>query len=72
MLLTWSYDFAARNGRPLRARPARRGWLATVELWRKRARERAELMDLGERELHDFGASRSDAIAEGSKPFWRA
>jgi uncharacterized protein YjiS (DUF1127 family) len=40
--------------------------------WQARARERRELLGLGDRALQDFGASRADAAAEGDKPFWRA
>ena len=55
-------------------RPATRGLralLAIVAAWRRRVRERRELMWLSDRELNDFGASRTDAIAEANKPFWR-
>lgn len=44
----------------------------TLTLWRRRSRERAELAQWGERELHDIGLSASDAMYETSKPFWRA
>lgn len=40
--------------------------------WKERARQRHELLSLGDRALRDFGASRADAAAEGDKPFWRA
>jgi len=45
--------------------------LDTVELWRRRGRERRELLRLGDVELRDFGVSRSEAIGEANKPFWR-
>ena len=44
----------------------------TLMDWQQRSRERRELLSLGDRALQDFGASRSDASAEGDKPFWRA
>jgi uncharacterized protein YjiS (DUF1127 family) len=40
--------------------------------WLQRARERRELLALGDRALQDFGASRADASVEGDKPFWCA
>jgi len=40
--------------------------------WLERARERRQLLALGDRALQDFGASRADAAGEGDKPFWRA
>ncbi|HEY3149361.1 MAG TPA: DUF1127 domain-containing protein [Dongiaceae bacterium] len=40
--------------------------------WQERARQRRELLSLGDRALQDFGASRADAAGEGDKPFWRA
>jgi len=55
--------------------PRRGRWQAVVETlvrWRRRSRERQELMQLSEVELHDFGAGKSEAFAEASKPFWRA
>jgi len=44
----------------------------TLLNWLERARERRQLLALGDRALHDFGASRADAAREGDKPFWRA
>ena len=40
--------------------------------WQQRARERRQLLALGDRALQDFGHSRADAAGEGDKPFWRA
>ena len=40
--------------------------------WQQRARERRQLLALGDRALQDFGRSRADAAGEGDKPFWRA
>ena len=65
-----------------RATPARSAWtmiggavvtLVTALLdWQERARERRQLLSLGDRALQDFGRSRADAVGEGDKPFWRA
>jgi len=46
--------------------------VVTLLNWLERARERRQLLALGDRALHDFGASRADAAREGDKPFWRA
>ncbi len=54
-----------------RARPASHSLLDTLRLWRRRARERAELARFSERELHDIGLSRADALQEIGKPMWR-
>jgi uncharacterized protein YjiS (DUF1127 family) len=40
--------------------------------WHERARQRRELLSLNDRELHDIGLSRADAVGEGDKPFWNA
>jgi uncharacterized protein YjiS (DUF1127 family) len=45
---------------------------ATLRLWRKRVREKRALEQLSERELADFGASRSDVYAELRRPFWQS
>ncbi len=45
---------------------------AKALLWQRRISERRELMTLDHRLLRDIGLSRSDAIAEWRKPFWRA
>lgn len=42
--------------------------------WRRRARERDELIrvaNLGDRDLWDLGMTLSDVRAEANKPFWR-
>jgi uncharacterized protein YjiS (DUF1127 family) len=44
----------------------------TVHTWRERLRNRQELAQWSERDLHDVGLSRSDIIHEAEKPFWRA
>ena len=40
-------------------------------LWSERARQRRQLIALGDRALQDFGKSPADATQEGDKPFWR-
>ncbi|SDT58709.1 protein of unknown function [Pseudomonas cedrina] len=42
-----------------------------VAKWIRRAYERRQLSQLDSRELSDVGISRSDQLAELSKPFWR-
>jgi uncharacterized protein YjiS (DUF1127 family) len=44
----------------------------TIHTWRERIRNRQELAQWSERDLHDVGISRSDIIYETEKPFWRA
>jgi uncharacterized protein YjiS (DUF1127 family) len=44
----------------------------TLHVWRDRARNRRELAQWTERDLHDVGISRSDIVHEVEKPFWRA
>ena len=44
----------------------------TLHTWRERARQRRELAQWTDRDLHDVGLSRSDIIHEAEKPFWRA
>ena len=44
----------------------------TLRTWRERARQRRELAQWTERDLHDVGLSRSDIVHEAEKPFWRA
>lgn len=57
------------------AKAAVDGFAALVDTmldWQERARQRRELLSLGDCTLQDFGASRADATAEGDKPFWQA
>jgi len=42
-----------------------------VAEWRHRARARAELANLSDRQLRDIGLSHYSANFESSKPFWR-
>jgi len=44
----------------------------TLALWRKRARERAELATLSARDARDLGIDPGVVNYEASKPFWRA
>ena len=44
----------------------------TIHTWRERTRNRRELAQWSERDLHDVGLSRSHIIQEAEKPFWRA
>jgi uncharacterized protein YjiS (DUF1127 family) len=46
--------------------------IALFREWRRRARGRRELAELGEQALHDIGLNRYDAYHEAKKPFWRA
>jgi uncharacterized protein YjiS (DUF1127 family) len=44
----------------------------TFHVWRDRQRQRRELAQWTERDLHDVGLSWSDIAHEAEKPFWRA
>ena len=44
----------------------------TFQVWRDRARQRRELAQWTDRDLHDVGLSWSDIVREAEKPFWRA
>ncbi len=44
----------------------------TFALWRKRARERAEMTKLSVRDARDLGLDPGTLAYEASKPFWRA
>lgn len=67
---------ATRCGEARRdARALVQPWRRTIELlraWRMRARSREELATMDERMLTDIGLTRSAALFEASKPFWRA
>jgi uncharacterized protein YjiS (DUF1127 family) len=49
-----------------------RSVIETLRLWRRRARERAELAQFTERDLRDIGIGRVEAQQEINKPMWRA
>ena len=44
----------------------------TLQIWRDRQRQRRELAQWTDRDLHDVGLSWSDIVHEAEKPFWRA
>ena len=46
--------------------------LATLRLWRQRARSRRELAGFDDYLLRDLGMSRSQAQFESGKRFWQA
>jgi uncharacterized protein YjiS (DUF1127 family) len=45
--------------------------LAVVAEWRKRAKARAELAHLTERDARDIGLTAAQIEFEASKPFWK-
>ena len=74
MLIAQRLDGGVDAPDAARPRPFVPAWRAAIDrlqLWQRRRRERGELARLSDRELYDFGASRSDAMAELNKPFWR-
>jgi uncharacterized protein YjiS (DUF1127 family) len=44
----------------------------TLHVWNERRRQRLELAQWTDRDLHDVGLSWSDIVHEAEKPFWRA
>lgn len=44
----------------------------TLQIWRERVRQRRELAQWTDRDLHDVGLSWTDIALEIKKPFWRA
>jgi len=46
--------------------------LVTLQTWRNRVRQRRELAQWTDRDLHDVGLSWTDIALEIQKPFWRA
>jgi len=46
--------------------------LVTLQIWRDRVRQRRELAQWTDRDLHDVGLSWTDIALEVRKPFWRA
>ena len=61
----------ARKSSPGSLERQARETLAVLREWRRRVRARSELRSLTDRELWDFGVTRSEAMGEGCKPFWR-
>lgn len=61
---------------PVSSRPSRASALValgrTFETWRRRSRERRELLALDARALRDLGTTPQAIEFEASKPFWRA
>jgi uncharacterized protein YjiS (DUF1127 family) len=47
-----------------------RAAIATMALWRERARQRRQLAEMSPQMLADIGVSVSAARAEASRPFW--
>lgn len=45
--------------------------VARLRLWRRRARDRRELLRLDTRLLRDIGVTADEARCEAAKPFWR-
>jgi uncharacterized protein YjiS (DUF1127 family) len=45
--------------------------ITTLREWRRRTREREELIALDDRMLKDIGLTRADAEFLSNKPFWR-
>jgi uncharacterized protein YjiS (DUF1127 family) len=74
MITRTQLDFTAMSGpefRRARRGVAGRGWLARMRAVAARWRERRILETLDDRALRDIGISRSQALAEAAKPFWR-
>lgn len=46
--------------------------VATVWAWHDRTRQRRALRELSDHMLRDIGLDRGAALAEATKPFWRA
>jgi len=44
----------------------------TLQIWRERVRQRRELAQWTDHDLHDVGLSWTDIALEIKKPFWRA
>jgi len=61
---------------PAVRRPSFRAGLTTAQTWLRERyavyRQRRALLALDAVMLKDIGISRADAVAEGSKPFWRS
>jgi uncharacterized protein YjiS (DUF1127 family) len=65
------FDFPAVGYREFRDKP-RAGLAAWIRAAAERWRQRRTLMEIDDRMLRDMGISRSQAMVEAAKPFWRA
>jgi uncharacterized protein YjiS (DUF1127 family) len=48
------------------------GFSERLHVWGARWRQRRELAQWTDRDLHDVGLAWSDVVREAEKPFWRA
>jgi uncharacterized protein YjiS (DUF1127 family) len=55
-----------------RAAGGLRSLFGLISEWLRRSESRRELAGLCDRTLRDIGISRTDALCEADKPFWRA
>jgi uncharacterized protein YjiS (DUF1127 family) len=51
--------------------PSLERWRGAMRLWSRRDRERGQLAQMSEAELHDFGVTPAERWAEVNKPCWR-
>jgi uncharacterized protein YjiS (DUF1127 family) len=51
--------------------PSFERWRGAMRLWRRRDRERGQLAQMSEAELHDIGVTSAERWAEINKPCWR-
>ena len=65
-------DLGASTSRHCAMTGCARNGLCLLRLWRQRVRDRRELFELTDMQLHDFGVTRCEAMGEYEKPFWRA
>jgi len=63
---------ARRTNRDSQSRLYGRRLIALIGTWRRRLRERRELASMSDMSLRDLGLTRSEALYEIRKPFWRA
>ena len=65
---------ARRTNRDSQSRLYGRRLIALIGTWRRRLRDRRELASMSDDRafLRDLGLTRSDALHEIRKPFWRA